>query len=44
MAYFANGQVVEDEKISKPVFCPELGLAIEPLKAGTSIESLWKLF
>jgi len=46
--YFAQGQTqdseVEGKTKEKPVYSRELGLAIEPLKSGTSIESLWKLF
>lgn len=47
--YFANGQQQEEHEISscadkQPIFSRELGIAIEPLKSGTTIESLWKLF
>lgn len=46
--YFAQGQTDQAHEAGstkeKPIFSRELGLAIEPLKSGTSIESLWKLF
>jgi len=48
VAYFAQNcfdtiELKTNERLS-PVFCPELGLAIEPLQNDTTIESLWKLF
>lgn len=41
-AYLANdGQSLS--KDSKPVYCPELGLAIEQIKDGFTIQSLWNV-
>ncbi|KAL3831669.1 hypothetical protein ACJMK2_023392 [Sinanodonta woodiana] len=37
-AYFADGNKNKDRE---PVFCPELGLAIEKLKDGFTIAGLW---
>ena len=39
-AYFADGSKKSD---SEPVFCPELGLAIEKLKDGFTIQGLWEV-
>ncbi|KAF6028562.1 BBS5 [Bugula neritina] len=39
-AYFADGSKNKD---SEPVFCPELGLAIEKLKDGFTIQGLWEV-
>lgn len=40
-AYYADAsQGVADRP---PVFCEELGLAIESLKEGTTIEQLWSV-
>ncbi|XP_039261838.1 BBSome complex member BBS5-like [Styela clava] len=42
VAYYADG-VTGEENHEPPVFSEELGLAIEPLKPGYTIESLWKV-
>lgn len=39
-AYFADGSKRSD---SQPVFCPELGLAIEKLRDGFTIQGLWEV-
>jgi len=46
VAYFADGQLCDNNASRQvtPVYSKELGLAIEPLRSGCSIESLWKLF
>lgn len=33
----------QDENPSYPVYCPELGLAVEKLKEGYSIKQLWEV-
>ena len=39
-AYFADG----DHQIDRePVYCPELGLAIEKLKDGFTLAGLWEV-
>ncbi len=37
-AYYAEGT---HSTAREPVFCPELGLAVEKLRDGTSIDDLW---
>lgn len=32
-----------DQPQQPPVFCPELGLAVEHLKEGFTIQSLWEV-
>lgn len=32
-----------DERTGKPVYCPELGLAIEKLSEGYTIQNLWQV-
>jgi len=44
MDYLADGVTQENIGPLDPVFSPELGLAIEPLKPGYTLESLWKVF
>ena len=39
-AYFADGDKNADRD---PVFSPELGLAIEGLREGTTVEQLWSV-
>ena len=39
-AYYADGNKEED---SEPVFCEQLGLAIEGIKEGFTLESLWEV-
>ena len=39
-AYYADTSKGVDRE---PVFCPELGLAIEQLKEGMTIEQLWSV-
>lgn len=39
-AYFADGAKSKDRP---PVFCEELGLAIESLKTGARIDQFWKV-
>jgi len=39
-AYFADGDMSQDRE---PVYCEELGLAIEKLKDGFSLQSLWEV-
>ena len=41
-AYLADG-ATQNTITKDPVFSPELGLAIEPLKPGYTLESLWKV-
>nr|XP_002124803.1 Bardet-Biedl syndrome 5 protein [Ciona intestinalis] len=44
VAYFADGASYENnESAAPPVFCPELGLAIEPIKPGYTLKSLWSI-
>jgi len=44
VAYYADGNTGNENNVQqKPVFSPELQLAIEPLKAGYTLESLWKV-
>ncbi|CAK8675674.1 BBSome complex member BBS5-like [Clavelina lepadiformis] len=43
VAYFADGMTEQDKTPGDPVFSPELGLAIEPLKPGYTLESLWNI-
>ena len=41
LAYFADGS---DNNIdNNPVYCPSLGLAIEQLRPGVTIEQLWQV-
>jgi len=40
VAYYADGYKKTD---AEPVFCPQLGLAIEKLKDGFTLESLWEV-
>lgn len=42
VSYYADG-ITEDKAPAPPVFAKELGLAIEPLKAGYTLDSLWKV-
>nr|CAB3225175.1 COS41.4 [Phallusia mammillata] len=46
VAYYADDMGTTDPSAEpvQPVFSPELGLAIEPLKPGYTLESLWKIF
>ena len=39
-AYYADGNKDED---GEPVFCEKLGLAIESIKEGFTLESLWEV-
>lgn len=39
-AYFADGTKTTD---SEPVYCPELGMAVEKLKDGFTIQGLWEV-
>ena len=39
-AYYADSN---KEKDSEPVFCEKLGLAIESIKDGFTLESLWEI-
>ena len=39
-AYFADGTKTKD---SEPVYCPELGMAVEKLKDGFTIQGLWEV-
>lgn len=32
-----------DENTSEPVYCPDIGLAVEKLKPGFSVKSLWEV-
>lgn len=32
-----------DENNSEPVYCPELGLAVEKVKPGYSMKTLWEV-
>lgn len=32
-----------DDTVSKPDFCPELGLAIEKLRDGYTVKNLWEV-
>ena len=43
VAYYADGHSGNDSTQQKPVYSPELQLAIEPLKPGYTLESLWKV-
>ena len=43
VAYLADGATAENKGPIDPVFSPELGLAVEPLKPGYTLESLWKV-
>jgi len=45
VAYYADGTSLdaEEQKNVTPVFSRELGLAIEPLKPGHTLDSLWKV-
>ena len=43
VAYLADGATQERERLADPVFSPELGLAVEPLKPGYTLENLWKV-
>ena len=40
-AYVADGGM--DDQRRPPVYCPELGLCIEKLKDGFTLESLWQI-
>lgn len=40
LAYFADGN---HEKDREPVYSPELGLAIEKLRDGFTLQSLWEV-
>lgn len=47
VAYYADDMATDNNASTEPVqpvFSPELGLAIEPLKPGYTLESLWKIF
>lgn len=33
----------QDENNSKPVYSPELGLAVEKLKSGYTLKNLWEV-
>lgn len=39
-AYFADGTKTTD---GEAVYCPELGMAIEKLKDGFTIQGLWEV-
>ncbi|XP_037093681.1 Bardet-Biedl syndrome 5 protein homolog [Pollicipes pollicipes] len=39
-SYFADGDHAQDRE---PVYCPELGLAMERLKDGFTLQSLWQV-
>ena len=39
-AYYADSNKATD---SEPVFCEQLGLAIESIKEGFTLESLWEV-
>ena len=39
-AYFADG---DHQKDRDPIYSPELGLAIEKLKDGFTLEGLWEV-
>lgn len=39
LAYFAD----ENHEDKDPVYCKDLGLAIEDLKPGFSLQSLWEI-
>lgn len=45
VAYYADDITEEETKETKqnPVFSKELGLAIEPLKSGYTLQSLWQV-
>lgn len=40
-AYLAEGGLEGEDR--EPVYCPELGLSIERIKDGFSLESLWQV-
>ena len=39
-AYYADGGRPQERE---PVFCSELGLAIEPIRDGLTLEQLWSV-
>ena len=43
VAYLADGAELPNQARAQPVFSPSLGLAIEPLKQGYTLEELWKV-
>jgi len=42
-AYISSSEDPKDEHKALPVFCPELGLATQPIPPNSSIKSIWNL-
>ncbi len=42
-AYLAEGEAANNKEERPIVFCPELGLSIEQIRDGFTLDSLWQV-